>query len=76
MPGEWAQQDLVQKSAILQLLYSKIGELNTDDKEGLIGFLASCLAKKSTKEEIDTLFSKASKKELTVEEFEHFFESL
>ena len=24
MPGEWAQQDLIQKSAILQTLYSKI----------------------------------------------------
>ena len=76
MPGEWAQQDLIQKSAILQTLYSKIDDLSTDDKEGLIGFLAGCLGKNSTKEEIDTLFSNASKKELTVQEFEHFFESL
>lgn len=76
MPGEWAQQDLVQKSAILQTLYSRVDELGTDDKEGLIGFLASCLVKKSTREEIDTLFSNASKKELTAKEFEDFFESL
>ena len=32
MPGEWAQQDLVQKSAILQTLYSKIDDLSTDDR--------------------------------------------
>ena len=83
MPGEWAQQDLIQKSAILQTLYSKIDDLSTDDKEGLIDYLAACLVEKPIKEEIealkgeiDALFGKASKKELTYQEFEDFFKLL
>lgn len=83
MPGEWAQQDLIQKSAILQTLYGKIDDLSTDDKEGLIGFLAACLVEKPIKEkidalkgEVDALFGKASNKELTFQEFENFFKLL
>lgn len=75
-PGKWAREDLVQKKEILQVLYIKMNKLVSDDKEGLIGFLAACLGKESSKEKISALFDKAATRKCSAHEFERFFKSL